>query len=57
MPNETELAILSRLMRKILQIDLDFHGNKTIKVDFKAGNICGMRGVSGIESIDLGKLK
>ena len=57
MPNETELAILSRLMRKILQIDPDFFGNKTVKVDFKGGNICGMTNVSGIESIDLGKLK
>ena len=57
MPNETELAILSRLMRKILQIDPGFYGNKTIKLDFKAGNICSMTNVSGIESIDLGKLK
>lgn len=57
MPNETELAILSRLMRKILQIDPNFYGNKTIKVDFKTGNICAMTNVSGIESIDLGKLK
>ena len=57
MPNETELAILSRLMRKALKIDPDFHGNKTIRIDFRAGNICGITNVSGIESIDLGKLK
>jgi len=57
MPNETELAILSRLMRKILQIDSDFNGNKTLRVDFKSGNICGMTEVSGIESVDLWKLK
>ncbi len=57
MPNETELAILSRLMRKILKIDPDFYGNKTLKFDFKGGNICGITSVRGIESIDLGKLK
>ena len=57
MPNETELAILSRLMRKILQINSDFNGNKTLRVDFKSGNICGMTEVSGIESVDLWKLK
>lgn len=57
MPNETELAILSRLMRKALKIDPSFYGNMTVKIDIKAGNICGMTNVSGIESVDLEKLK
>lgn len=57
MPNETELVILSRLMRKMLQYDPNFYGNMTVKFDIKDGNICGMTNVSGIESIDLRKLK
>jgi len=57
MPNETELAILSRLIRKILQIDPNHYGKKVVEFDFKGGNICGMLEVNGTKSIDLGKLK
>jgi hypothetical protein len=44
-------------MRKALKIDPSFYGNMTVKIDIKAGNICGMTNVSGIESVDLEKLK
>jgi hypothetical protein len=54
---ESDLKVLSRIIRKSRDLEPLFYGNITLRFDFKGGNIIGIANVSGLESVDISKLK
>ena len=54
---ESEKAVLSRLIRKVLEMEPNFYGNMTVEIDWRDGKVVGFDQAKGVKSGNMGNLK